>query len=387
MTTAVNPFKLSSFSAAKHIYLMQFDVEKWYTAIQPHTFETHFVPLAIDEARAMAKRYKSSKVDDRVQLTEEEANLIEAVNKKISVSIDELKSRNKTCFVRLSSRSPKDAGLDGDAQLKQLLNEEINDFKQKGVAIDSNVKLQALFNASARLMEVSSAEQAMNLLLSSERIYTDLCHAIDQPEEYWDMKIIIREFVKLDVSYEFRGFVCKRVLTALSQYNDMCYYPHLKGKELEIVDKIFNFFNTTRDLVQYDACIVDFVIMGDDIKIIEINPFGLGTGASLFDWHTDRYLLQGGIDLYGDLPNEINVTNEVVVGAKGAKEPVIAEFTSTSSFENGWKTILRVNNRIPDKINSDYVNTVYGDILNNKTKGGETLQKLFKTENNNCTIL
>ena len=62
--------------------------------------------------------------------------------------------------------SPKDAGLDGSALLKQLLNDEMARFRQRGVPVDSNVKLQALFNASARLMEVSTADQAMHLLLS-----------------------------------------------------------------------------------------------------------------------------------------------------------------------------------------------------------------------------
>lgn len=66
----------------------------------------------------------------------------------------------------LYCHSPKDAGLDGSAYLKQLLNDEMAMFRQKGVAIDSNVKLQALFNASARLLEVSTADHAMHLLLN-----------------------------------------------------------------------------------------------------------------------------------------------------------------------------------------------------------------------------
>merc|ERR1712205_294566 len=36
-------------------------------------------------------------------------------------------------------------------------------------------------------------------------------------------------------------------------------------------------------------------------RIIELNPFGPVTGASLFCWTGDRRLLQGGRDLYGDL--------------------------------------------------------------------------------------
>merc|ERR1719189_2538238 len=36
-------------------------------------------------------------------------------------------------------------------------------------------------------------------------------------------------------------------------------------------------------------------------KVIELNPFGPMTGASLFQWNSDRRILQGGKDLFGDL--------------------------------------------------------------------------------------
>jgi len=308
-------------------------------------------------ARTMTRHYKSITLNHKNELSEADIELLENLKRKIGTPIDLLKRFNKSAFVRLSTRSPKDAGICGNSALKQQLSDEINVFKRNGYPVNPNVKLQALFNVSARVLEVATPDQALHLLLSSERIYGDLQHALERDLSLWDMNVIIREFVKLDVSYEFRGFVCKKVLTAVCQYNDMCFYPHLKGKEVEIVDKLFNFFLTIRDLVGYDAYVLDFVIIGEDVKIIEINPFGLMTGSSLFQWEADRYLLQGGVDLYGDLPSEIKCDD---IHPREAAEAIIAEFTSTNSFENGWKTILRLNSRVPDRINSEYIDVLYG---------------------------
>ena len=36
----------------------------------------------------------------------------------------------------------------------------------------------------------------------------------------------------MDVGNEFRGFACNGVLTAITQYNNLCFYPHLQGIEV-----------------------------------------------------------------------------------------------------------------------------------------------------------
>lgn len=59
----------------------------------------------------------------------------------------------------------------------------------------------------------------------------------------------------------------------------------------------------------------DFLIPhsdGEDAEamLIEINPFGPGTGASLFDWRTERRLLQANHDLWADLNTTCAQENE-----------------------------------------------------------------------------
>lgn len=62
--------------------------------------------------------------------------------------------------------------------------------------------------------------------------------------------------------------------------------------------------NHVRDLLPADNYIIDLAVLDKgqgDIVVIELNPFGPNTGPSLFSWQGDRRLLQGGLDVYGDL--------------------------------------------------------------------------------------
>lgn len=44
-------------------------------------------------------------------------------------------------------------------------------------------------------------------------------------------QLIVREFRPFNVELEFRGFVVKKNLTALTQYNEYCYFPNLVYKK------------------------------------------------------------------------------------------------------------------------------------------------------------
>lgn len=39
------------------------------------------------------------------------------------------------------------------------------------------------------------------------------------------------------------------------------------------------------DELKLQGYVIDFAVVGDDIYVIELNPFGEGTGAAPFDWH------------------------------------------------------------------------------------------------------
>ena len=128
-----------------------------------------------------------------------------------------------------------------------------------------------------------------DLLRRSDRIQGDLQHCLDIAEP---MNLIIREFVSFPVKNEFRGFIYKEKLTALTQYNNLAYFPqHLEIKS-EMERKIKEFVEGMKSVME--NCILDLVI--DDngkVWVVEMNPFGELTGACLFSWSEDREILMG----------------------------------------------------------------------------------------------
>ena len=52
----------------------------------------------------MAKRYKSTKVDPSIQMTQQDLAAIAGARAKIAVHIDQLRANGKSSFVRISSR-------------------------------------------------------------------------------------------------------------------------------------------------------------------------------------------------------------------------------------------------------------------------------------------
>jgi hypothetical protein len=66
-------------------------------------------------------------------------------------------------------------------------------------------------------------------------VSADLQHTLNLDSKYWDMRVVIREWLDFDIGMEFRGFVVSKKLCALAQYNDMVYYENLQGKEVKYV--------------------------------------------------------------------------------------------------------------------------------------------------------
>ncbi|KAL6063826.1 ATP-grasp domain-containing protein [Balamuthia mandrillaris] len=307
-TANVNPFALASFSREKWEYMALFDTERWYDELPQWTFPTWFLALSVDEGRALVAYFQRNVLGRRggEVFTEKHRRDLAGLKERLdSVMQQQQEEENDggECggdgcyFVRLSSRSPKDVGLNGDhPQILTSLRQELDRLNATSV----NDKLRALQTAVGRVLKVSTAEAALSLIGTSERTYTDLLHYLED-ESSWKMKVVIRRWVDgIDVGNEYRGFVCCDQLTALCQYNDLCFYPALVGNEEKVVEGIVDVWLKARERLNllYQAYIIDFVIVGTSVYIIEINPFGPMTGASLFDWKLDRKLLQGGANLW-----------------------------------------------------------------------------------------
>jgi len=170
--------------------------------------------------------------------------------------------------------------------MKQLLANELQKLKQ---IQNENELMIAFVECIPKSMSIQSGEEALSLITQSERVDTDLKRWLECPSS-GPMNVILRRFDQtLRPCMEFRGFVYKRKLNCLSQYYDICYYKELVEQKHIIQEKILNFFETIKEKIPYENCVIDFVVNQRDVLIIEINPWANTTGGGLFQWSsTDR---------------------------------------------------------------------------------------------------
>ena len=313
---------------AKQAMLKQrkmFEMDSYYKYIENHTYRTEFVSITFDQANAL-KLYLRG-----IDLTEEkysnqqkefenlEQNIKNAIN-KLKNDINDEKEGTKF-FVRMSTRSPKDAcdkPLFRD-KLMNLMKERFinidndnNMNKLNDEYMDLNQRLIGLRECFSKVLCVETCQEMLQLLSFSERCVSDLKRLIDHKHllEKWDLYLVIRQFKFIPICNEFRCFVNNSKLTAITQYFPHCYFPKLihenKDKIRNMINDYYNnvFLKECNDLNTElnNAYILDLNVdvINDKILIIELNPFAQTTGPGFFDWIKDKDLL------YGDLSDDDN---------------------------------------------------------------------------------
>jgi hypothetical protein len=93
-------------------------------------------------------------------------------------------------------------------------------------------------------LRVSKASEVLDMVFRSERIYQDMLLALQFRDRFHE-NFGVREFVDIDVDMEFRGFVHKGELTALSQYNYLIHSPRLCADKDAIAQRILDFYQQT----------------------------------------------------------------------------------------------------------------------------------------------
>jgi len=271
--------------------------EKYYEQIEEFTFKSVIVPLTLEDIKTIydaTMEFESSKKTE-LDMT--------PIAKKIYEGIFEIRtSTNTECqvFVRLSSRSPKDA-IYHLPTFSDEYKKYLQQFKDKD---DLFSKLHAWYMASTSVLSVTTGLAACELLRKSSRIQGDLKACLESSET---MNLIIRQFVKFPVKNELRGFVYNGVFTALTQYNNLTYFPEQKeGKKIveqRVKDMMKRFICSMANTLT--SFIVDIVLDEDGkVWVVEVNPFGELAGSCLFSWSKDREVLKG------DKPFEFRIVEE-----------------------------------------------------------------------------
>ena len=235
------------------------------------------------------------------------------------------KNRDNAFFIKLSSRSPKDSKIlkrktdHLKKELKQNINTTNNSIYYK---ITNEEEKQDFINDEAQRTAYKCyyIDEALNLLITSQRIeedidtYNKFCNSnnsntnkntksnynkIDSLNLNSSLSYVIRNYIEnMPPFLELRGFVCFGNLNALTQYQDDKSYPWLSEHKNEIFQRVFHFYNSKLKTLlleaHYPHAVIDFGIVidrneiVDDLVVIELNSFGMRSGAGCFTWDNEK---------------------------------------------------------------------------------------------------
>lgn len=199
-------------------YVSRCDVEHWYNILKAHTFATEWFELDELAMRAIRTRFAKDPLTK-----EEEKRLV-----LLCSSIDGLISKlGGAAFVRLSTRSPKDA-IVSSPEFVRSMQEQLRQIDSKDLAATG----EAFYECVMKAGRMASGKAAVELLCNSSRVFMDLRRSLDAK---FPVLCVVREYCYLAPSSEFRVFVVRGKITAVSQYIDCLFFPQLDSVQLRSV--------------------------------------------------------------------------------------------------------------------------------------------------------
>jgi hypothetical protein len=203
-------------------------------------------------------------------LTAEDISALEKLHARLSFALSSSSSSSSSSFLRLCGRSPKDGEPLDRAAVWARYQSNLAEVKSELSSLRpppspeilesaGNTKLIAASRTPT--LRVTSADEALALLLSSERVYSDLRDwaSFGEPEQ-----IVLRRFdqnVRLD--WEFRAFVYKGALTAISQYDHYCVYPAIALHKDRIERAVRELWSEMHSSVGVESYCADFACIPD----------------------------------------------------------------------------------------------------------------------------
>ncbi|PRP84149.1 hypothetical protein PROFUN_04140 [Planoprotostelium fungivorum] len=223
----------------------------------------------------------------------------------LSSSLDRVISDyNHAAFVKLSVRSPKDA-VARLSITRERVKEKIRESVEGGCSSEEELgqNICAIRWAAWRGLRVSSGEDALQLLLRSDRIYVDILqHQLFSAKGAWDLNVIVSEFFEgFHPDWEFRGFVSGGVRTGLTAYSPFIFERQQVEKKADILRLIEKVWDRVDEKSRVQDYSVDFAVSPEcgegQCWVIEINAFLPPlAGSGLFSMHDakDRDIIKNG---------------------------------------------------------------------------------------------
>lgn len=136
-------------------------MDEYYEAVEALTFRTVFLPVSIDEVSALIRFFSNPN-----SLSKEQGAIIQQIRGTLNQTIEEM---GGDAFVKLASRSPKDAADKLPQVILPILREQLKLFPPT-----ANGEFLAMRYALLLSMKCSNSDDAFQLLSYSARIMSDL---------------------------------------------------------------------------------------------------------------------------------------------------------------------------------------------------------------------
>ncbi|KAJ7036706.1 hypothetical protein C8F04DRAFT_999635 [Mycena alexandri] len=301
--------------------VLQANIENWGSVLADFTPKTLMVPLTLEHGSLLLRAYeKLEHAADLVAaaaktyvttgktsqpLDPVEKALLESLGPSIQHAIDELAGGDSSagCFMKLSSRSPKDAAARSGV-FEAYYERAIRAARSESRDMDDERQLWILCEGEGAALRFSDAAAVIRALVLSERVWQDMTLALRHPE-IWQQNIILRQWEPVPIDLEFRTFVSNGRMTAISQYAYQLYSPRLNDStQLHSVNTaIRDTFESLWPILSangFTDCVLDFGVIPPAADngswrstLIEVNPFEETTDGALFSWTRERDVIEG----------------------------------------------------------------------------------------------
>lgn len=277
------------------------NAENWADLLKDYTFPTRYIGISVEQAKAFVNCYEDISKRQLGHPSEENLARLKTLEAELDTVIQEWKEDQGGVFIKLSSRSAKDAAI-LHQRLEPLYLERLQFLqKNRGLNVqETNTRVMAMLWAGLQILKVSSGKEGIWMLTHSERIWQDLYSALEpHATGRFSQNICVRKWIEIDIDMEFRGFVKNGKLNGLSQYNHLVFSDRLQGdKGNEIAKMILEFlYQSIKPILdaQFQDYVIDFGLTNcGRVVVIELNPFLDSTDGALFSWREEREILENG---------------------------------------------------------------------------------------------
>jgi len=275
--TTLNPAQVLAQMKENKLKAEGTNVEKWFHNLKDQLIPSHLFPLSLEAAKALVASYEHTFMG-KPDLTRDQQNALDSLAALIESEAEKWSPglTQKGFFVRLSTRSPKDA-LIFHPKMFAAIKADCDQLRGEGKLVTENDILRFCYIHFVKKMVVYSGKEAVSLLATSHRIWQDINASIDSMIDTFEMGVFIREWAQIHPSMEFRGFVYGKKLNAISSYNRAVCWPGIPERKAEIERRCRDYWEQIKDKIPSDMenFIVDFAFLedSDKVTIVEFNDF------------------------------------------------------------------------------------------------------------------